>query len=31
VTELYAHVAEVREIVSFIRADAQRALCMPKI
>jgi UDP-N-acetylglucosamine acyltransferase len=31
VAELYAHVAEVREIVSFIRADAQRPLCMPKI
>ncbi|MDZ4777456.1 MAG: acyl-ACP--UDP-N-acetylglucosamine O-acyltransferase [Alphaproteobacteria bacterium] len=31
VAELYAHVAEVREIVTFIRADAQRALCMPKI
>lgn len=31
VAELYAHVAEVREIVSFIRADSQRALCMPKI
>jgi len=31
VAELYAHVAEVREIVTFIRADAQRPLCMPKI
>lgn len=31
VTELYAHVAEVREIVTFIRADALRPLCMPKI
>lgn len=31
VAELYSHVAEVREIVSFIRADAQRPLCMPKI
>lgn len=31
VAELYAHVPEVREIVTFIRADAQRPLCMPKI
>lgn len=31
VAELYAHVAEVREIVTFIRADAQRPLCMPKL
>jgi UDP-N-acetylglucosamine acyltransferase len=31
VAELYSHVAEVREIVSFIRAEAQRPLCMPKI
>lgn len=31
VAELYAHVEQVREIVAFIRADAQRPLCMPKI
>lgn len=31
VAELYSHVPEVREIVTFIRADAQRPLCMPKI
>jgi UDP-N-acetylglucosamine acyltransferase len=31
VTELYAHVPEVREIVSFIRAEGQRALCMPGV
>jgi UDP-N-acetylglucosamine acyltransferase len=31
VAELYAHVAEVREIMEFIRTDGQRPLCMPKI